>query len=546
MENWRSLRDDEKPVFSEMLEEQERELSENEQLRDYKRLRLGLKGDPHRPIYHFTRPDGYLNDPNGLCFWEGRWHLFYQAGDPGCIHWGHAVSDDMIYWRDLPYAIFPKVEPFCFSGGTCIDEENHRVIAAYYGYTGYTGFNSDDGYKCGIVIATSSDPLLLNWTKVNDGQPVIPDRDAPCWTQPDAPPVKDQKPYQVFDSYIWKEDGVYYLLTAGYTPDPVTGRRFRQTHLLRCTDDDLINWEFVKHFLDNDRFREPGDDGACPYFVPIADGKRALFHFSHRGVPKYLIGEYDKSENDFRPFIGGRFTSGYGVMVAPSAFPCPDKSVAAIFNMAEQYQPSGWYGTMTLPRRMTLGGVWGDELCQTPFADLSVLHKDHKEFCDIALESGKRVTLEGAVGNAFELSLTLNSENIPQTFEIDVLRSPDGEETTKLTFFKYRGGMYAILPYTTDSIVSLDAGHSSVDTKFYPTPPEVAPVVMQGDEDLNIRIFVDKSIVEVFVNDKQCLNVRAYPIREDSTGITLLAKGADVTVTKLDFWEMDTIYTYEE
>ncbi len=543
MEKWRTYKDDEKPVFSCTLEAQERELAEYEQLTDFKRIRNERKNEIWRPIYHFIRPDGYLNDPNGLCFWEGRWHLFYQACGPDCIHWGHAVSDDMIYWRDLPYAIYPKTESCCFSGATCVDEENHRVIAAYYGYTGYTGFNTDDGYKCGIVIATSSDPLLLNWTKVNGGEAVIPDRDAPCWAAPDALPVENQKPYQVFDSFIWKEDGVYYLLTAGYTPDPVTGRRFRQMHLLRCTDDELTNWEFVKHFLDNDRFREPGDDGACPYFVPIGEDKHLLLHFSHRGVPKYLLGKYDKENHEFTPFNCERFTSGYGVMIAPSAFPCSDGSVAAIFNMSEQRNPDGWYGVMTLPRRMSVGGYYSDEICQTPFSDLSVLHKNHTEIADISLEKDKKLIFSEISGNAFEMRISISYDNIPQTFEIEVLRSPDGEETTRITYFKHKGGMYAILPYATDSVITLDAGRSSLDPGFVPLPPETVPVPLQTGDTLDLRIFVDKSIVEVFVNDSRCVNMRAYPTRDDSVGITLLSRSGNGCVDKLDFWEMGSIYS---
>lgn len=542
MEPWRTMRDSDRPVFSETLERQEAELRENTQLMDFRRLRNELRNDPHRPIYHFVRPDGSLNDPNGLCFWEGRWHMFYQALDP-CIHWGHAISDDMVYWRDLPYAITPKGDEHCFSGGTCVDEENHRVIAAYYGYTGY---NPENGYKCGIVLATSSDPLLLNWTKVNSGQPVIPDRDAPCWTPPDAPPVEGQKPYQVFDSYIWKEDGVYYLLTAGYTPDPATGRRFRQMYLFRCNDDGLTDWEFMKPFLENDRFREAGDDGACPYFVPIGDGKRILLHFSHRCAPKYLIGEYSSEAHEFVPFNGARLTSGYGVMVAPSAFPCPDKSAAVIFNTMEQFPHDRWNGVMTLPRRLTLGGAWGDELYQAPFADLSPLHKDHTELCGITLEEGKKYIPEGIGGNAFEMRLSLKPEGIPQTLEIEVLRSPGGEETTRITFFKRKGGMYAILPYTTDSVIMLDTGGSSADPNAMPLPPETAPVVMSVNDELDIRIFADKSIVEVFVNDKQCICQRVYPVRPDSTGVSLLARGCSGTVDKLDFWNMDSIYSYNE
>jgi transposase-like protein len=66
-------------------------------------------------------------------YWKGRWHLFYQAYPPEDPrqHWGHAVSGDLIHWRDLPYAIYPNPERCCFSGATLVEE--HQVIAMYHG-----------------------------------------------------------------------------------------------------------------------------------------------------------------------------------------------------------------------------------------------------------------------------------------------------------------------------------------------------------------------------------------------------------------------------
>ena len=538
MENWRSLHYEDRPVFAETLAEQEKELATFPQLEDYRRIRLEKADDPHRPIYHVVRPDGYLNDPNGLCFWEGRWHLFYQAGGNGCIHWGHAVSDDMLHWRDLPHAIYPGPEPFCFSGGTCVDEDNHRVIAAYYGYSGY---DLETGYKYGIMIATSSDPLLLNWTKVNDAAPVITDRDAPAWLPPDAPPVEGQKPYKVFDAYIWKENGVYYMLTAGYEPNSVTGRRFRETYLHRCTDDNLENWEFVKPFLENDRFREHGDDGACPYFIPIGDNKRLLLHFSHRAVPKYLIGDYDPEKLEFTPFNGERLTSGYQVVVAPSAFPTPDKNAVVIFNMSEQFPNNGWSGIMTLPQKLSLGGHWNDMLCRSPFGDISSLYADETVLHDVILPVGEKLVPDFC-GNSYEMRLHLKAEDIPQTLEVEVLRSNGGEESTRISFYRFKGGMYAILPYQSDSVVSIDTTHSSADERFSPLPPETLSVVMQNTEDLDMRIFVDKSVIEVFVNDKHYTCMRAYPVREDSTGVSILARGGDGKIDMITFHNMKSIY----
>ena len=92
-------------TFPETLAAQESALDGHPMVERLARARAALSGDRHRPIYHYVNPEAMLNDPNGLCFWQGRWHLFYQAYPPEDTrqHWGHAVSDDLIHWRDLPY-----------------------------------------------------------------------------------------------------------------------------------------------------------------------------------------------------------------------------------------------------------------------------------------------------------------------------------------------------------------------------------------------------------------------------------------------------------
>ena len=140
-------------TFGETLAEQEAQLRTNPLLRRFNESRKRLASDPHRPIYHYVNPEGNLNDPNGLCFWRGRWHLFYQAYPPEDPrqHWGHAVSDDLVHWRDLPLAIYPSPEEKVFSGTTLVEDD--RVIAIYH------------GVGAGTMVAVSDDPLLLNWRK---------------------------------------------------------------------------------------------------------------------------------------------------------------------------------------------------------------------------------------------------------------------------------------------------------------------------------------------------------------------------------------------
>ncbi|HJO83461.1 MAG TPA: glycoside hydrolase family 32 protein, partial [SAR202 cluster bacterium] len=135
--------------FGDTPREQESQLEDNPMLQRMVASRRAMGDDPHRPIYHFVNPENTLNDPNGLCFWQGCWHLFYQGYPPEDPrqHWGHAVSDDLIHWRDLPYAIYPDPEECCFSGATLVEDD--RVIAMYH------------GTQAGNMIAVSSDPLLL-------------------------------------------------------------------------------------------------------------------------------------------------------------------------------------------------------------------------------------------------------------------------------------------------------------------------------------------------------------------------------------------------
>ena len=503
-------------TFADTLEEQEAQLKTNPLLLRMIESRKKQAGEPHRPIYHYVNPEGRLNDPNGLCFWRGRWHMFYQAYPPEDPrqHWGHAVSDDLVHWRDLPLAIYPNPEDKCFSGSAFVEDD--RVIAIYH------------GIKTGTMVAVSSDPLLLNWEKVT-GNAVIPLR------KPDEPPLA----YNIFDPCIWKNDGTYYALTAGTLPDGPGGKAVRAEFLHRSKD--LAKWEYLHPFLEDDHYGMVGDDGACPYFWPIGD-RHILLHFSHTSGGKYLLGDYDTARDKFVVTQGGDFNFGPyapGGVHAPSACPDGEGGVIAIFNMNPAKPTQGWNQIMTLPRRLTLAAK--DQLAIEPAGDMESLRGEHVEVAAMTLPANEELVLEHVRGNAMEIVAEIDTRGAPM-IEINVLRSPNAEEVTRITFLTERGYRDRSRKGPPPGMISIDNSRSSILPDVASRPPETAPVAMDRNESLKLRVFVDKSVVEVFVNGKQCVALRVYPGREDSLGVSLRAQGKDAQLKSFDAWQMADIY----
>lgn len=502
-------------VFAETLAEQETQLASNPLLLRFHESRKRLESDPHRPIYHYVNPEGNLNDPNGLCFWQGRWHLFYQAYPPEDPrqHWGHAVSDDLIHWRDLPLAIYPNPDEKVFSGTTLVEED--RVIAIYH------------GVGVGTMVAVSDDPLLLNWRKVGGGAVI-----------PFAREGEPSLPYTVFDPCIWKRDGTYYALTAGVRSIP-GGKRVREVFLHRSTD--LEHWTYMHPFLEDDYYGMVGDDGACPYFWPLGE-KHALLHFSHTSGGKYLLGDYDLARDRFVVTGGGDFNFGpFGPsgVHAPSATPDGRGGLITIFNMNPGKPTVGWNQIMTLPRRLTLSGA--DDLRVEPAGAIESLRGEHVHVGTTNLPANQDVVLPNVGGNALELAARI-LPSAASVVELDVLRSSNAEEVTRIQFFRNRGyrnrqtGVQA-------SAISIDSSHSSTLPDVRARIPETADVIIADDEPLELRVFIDRSVVEVFVNGRQCVAVRVYPGRDDSVGVALRSVGQDTTLASLDAWKMASIYS---
>lgn len=530
-------------TFGTTLSEQEAQLKDNALMKRFAESRKRQAKDRYRPLYHFVSPESTLNDPNGLCFWNGKWHLFYQGYPPEDRrqHWGHAVSDDLIHWRDLPYAIYPGPERAVFSGATWVEDD--RVVAIYH------------GTAAGNMVAVSDDPLLLNWKKLTGG-PVIPLKTNTGFSAP----------YSVFDPCIWKKGDVYYSLSGGRSPMPPDGKHFGTTSLFRSKD--LVKWEYMHEFVEHDRFTRAGDDYACPYFVPIGD-RYIMPFFSHMSGGQYFLGDYDKDGDKFVATTHGKFNFGSvgpaGVH-APSATPDGKGGVIIIFNMNPGKPTGEWNQIMSLPRRLTLTGR--EDIRQEPAGDIESLRYNRKAVGPQRLPANREVVINGVKGDAMELEMTIDLKE-SQCVEVNVLCSPGKEEYTRVIFYRekgfssgleYRAGEEtARMPAdlvslvtgrsseptrrgTRASVITIDASSSSVLPDVQVRPPESAPFVLEKGELLNLRIFVDKSVVEVFANGKQCVAMRVYPGRTDSNGVSVRSVGNEATLQSLEAWQMKSIY----
>ena len=493
-------------VFSESLAEQERELKANKLIRRFAVSRKKLASDPYRPAYHFVNPECMLNDPNGLCFWQGRWHLFYQAyppdefPDPKDIkkrrqHWGHAVSEDLVHWRDLPYAIYPGTERMCFSGSTVVEKD--RVVAYY------------PGVGAGQMVAVADDPLLLNWDKsgpVNSG---------------------------VGDSDIWKEGDTYYGLVGGMAK---YHRGAGWPMMSLWASKDLVNWELRGPFLEKTPFTLRNDDGACPNFQPIGD-KHILLYFSHTNGGQYFLGDY--ADHKFKPYEHGRFNHGRvapGGVHAPSAASDGRGGVMNILNINDAKQSDDWDQIMSVTQRLTLGP---DHLLRIePISALASLRTKHQHVGETVIPANQEVVFDQIQGNAMELSVEIDPRDA-RWVQLNVLRSHDAKEQTSITFYNHDRKLSYW--YQTAGEVVLDGSRSSTLPDVWLRPPERATMPRNG-EPLRLRVFIDRSVVEVFVNQRQYMAMRVYPGSPDSVGISLRAQGQDAVLESLDAWQMKALW----
>lgn len=493
-------------------------LEGSRQLQEYAQYRARVKDHPYNPSYHFYAPDGMINDPNGLCFWNGKCHLFYQAYPPKDPrqHWGHMYSEDMVHWKDLPLAIYPEQEYAVFSGTTLVEDD--RVIAMYH------------GRWIGNMIATSSDPLLLNWEK-SKANPVIPIPEEQLENRGTG------HPYSIFDPFLWKDETGYYALSGAlYGKQEERGKNYKNImveHLFHSQD--LEHWSYMGELAPSGFPQMPsGNDGACPYFWPLGN-RYVLFIFSHESGPYAFIGDLNPVTHRFVPDRLHKFNFGplgCSSYQAPCATPDGKGGIYLIFNTKDAHPGLERKGAMGLMYHVTLAD--DQKLRIKPVEEISSLHGRCFEVSNVKLNAFEEKMLD-IKGKALDIKMKIKRGN-SRALRIEMLKSSDGREHTDVIIHmptRYRPNI---------GYLTVDTTSSSLSTEIMSRIPETTGFDLANDEELDVRILLDKCMLEVFVNDRVVLMQMMYPTLQDSENVSIAALGGDAVIEAIQIWQMDSIY----
>jgi len=490
-------------------------------------LRERFLADPYRPTYHFCVPEdmGMPGDPNGAFYHDGRYHLMYlynRSGSGFC--WGHISSADLVHWRHHPDALAPgDGDVGVFSGGAFVDDDG----SAYLSYWMLWGAK-------GIGLAKNVDARFDSWQKLT-ANPVIKSTE---WGLTEVNDADGSSHFygSADPSNIWKHNGRYYMLTGnllvlnkiGRATNAPTSEQGDRLYLF--VSEDLKSWNYLHVFYERKpEWTDRSEDNMCPSFLPLPasprggrpSGKHLLLFISHNKGCQYYVGDY---RNDlFFPHNHGRMTWVDNTYFAPEAL--VDGRGRQIMWSWLLDNPSGekqkgWSGVYGLPRALWLGE--DGTLRLRPAPELEALRHHARSWKNISLADGGTRVLEGVAGDTCELELEVKVGSAKRC-GLKVRAAPNGEEET-LLFYDAENRELVF-----DSTRSGKEGRKVV---------ERAPFALKSAEALKLRVFVDKSVVEIYANDRQAIGRRVYPTCADSLGLILFAEEGSARFKSVKAWDM--------
>ena len=483
--------------------------------------------ETYRPQFHFTPAQNWMNDPNGLVYYKGEYHLFFQHNPFGIrwghMSWGHAVSTDLVHWKHLPIALKEENNVMIFSGSAVVDTNNTSGFGTKSNppmVAIYTGHHTDKALQ-DQRIAYSLDNGR-SWTKYK-GNPVIDEG------------LKDFRDPKVF----WHQASQQWVMLVALPT----------RHKVRFYGSpDLKHWEQLSEF---------GPSGAtggvweCPglYKLPV-DGnpnqsKWMLQVDLNPGGPnggsgsQYFIGNFDGKRFTEDPSAKGEtHWSDYGkdFYAVQSFSNIPPKDGRRIWiawmnnwQYGQQIPTHPWRSAMTIPRSLSLKTLDdGIHLVQQPVDELKKLRSKHRHFDEKILD-GNSDLLEnaGVKGKLLEIEARFK---VNDAEKLGLKVAKGNQQETIVGYDANNKNMY------------VDRTHSG-DVSFNDKFPGVLKAPLPTDDgEIKLHIFLDKSSVEVFGdNGRVTLTDRIFPF-PDSNGISLFAKGGPAELISLDIWHLKSIW----
>ena len=464
------------------------------------------------PSYHIAAPAGWINDPNGFSYFNGEYHFFYQHYPYdvkwGPMHWGHVVSKDLAHWQRLPVAIAPDkiydASGGCFSGSAL--ERNGKLYLMYTGHVDLPVPTEDGINRIETQnIAVSNDGINFEKIAANPVLYVPADKG-------------DISANDFRDPKIWQHGGKYYAIVGSRNRAETVGQ------VLLFESPNLERWTFKSIMARSEG--NQGDMWECPNFAVI-DGQDVLIlspmnikaegkKFLNLQQSGYMLGNMN--------YDTGIFTHGdfdlldYGFdFYAPQILQAPDGRCILIgwldmWGTPMPEQADGWAGQMTIPRELH---IVDGKIFTTPVKELELLRGEKVSYENLSLS--KATKLDGVRGDIGELLATIDLTQ-SKNFSIELRSS--GKEKTVLSYDKTTG----IVKLNRDKSGKILKGEREVEISLA--------------AEMKLQIFIDRSSLEIFINDGEAVfSTRLYP-KENSQDIVFVPTQGALSLKQVTFYNL--------
>lgn len=483
--------------------------------RKYEEASEKLINKEERPDFHLSARTGWMNDPNGFSYHDGKYHMFYQYhpydSKWGPMHWGHAVSEDLLHWEYLPTALAPD-EAYdrdgCFSGSAITLPDGRQLLM----YTGVLKEHQANGAFCEVQTQCLAVGDGVDYEKY-EKNPVLDAKDLP----------EGCSRFDFRDPKIWqKEDGTFCCVVGNRLVDG-------SGQILLFHSVDGFEWDFRKVLVsNNNRF---GKMWECPDFFEL-DGRWVLltspqdmlpsgFEYHNGNGTLCLIGEFDEETDTFTEQHNQSID--YGIdFYAPQTVLAPDGRRIMIGWMQNwdtcnlHSSEKAWFGQMSLPRELF---IKNGRLYQRPVKELDEMRCNQVVHENISFSG--TIHLDGVKGRRVDMEVMLRPGDTEELYRKFAIRFAQNDQYhTSLSFRPY------------ESVLKVDRKCSGSRRAII---HQRRSLVKSSKGELKLRLILDRFSVEVFVNDgEQVLSMTMYTGQE-ADGISFFADGnVSIDVVKYD------------